>query len=74
MCFHVDKCCCFDLKTGCMIIGIVDIVLQLILIITDSVGWANGDTTAGAGATSIVGAVLSVIAAGFLIFGTMKVS
>lgn len=57
-----------------MVIGIVDIVLQLILIITTSVGLANGTETAGSGATSIVGCLLSVCAAAFLILGTMKVS
>ncbi|KAL5278363.1 hypothetical protein ACFFRR_003158 [Megaselia abdita] len=72
MCFKVEKCCCFDLKTGCMIIGIVDIVLQLVVIITTSVGLSNGTETAGSGATGIVGAVLSVFAAAFLILGTMK--
>lgn len=56
-----------------MVIGIVDIALQLILIITTSVGLSNGTEEAGSGATSIVGSLLSICAAAFLILGTMKV-
>lgn len=56
-----------------MIIGIVDILLQLALIISTAVDLSKGTTTSGSGATSIVGGVLSVIAASFLILGVMKV-
>ncbi|KAL5284908.1 hypothetical protein ACFFRR_006930 [Megaselia abdita] len=65
---QVNRCCCFSLKTGCLIIGMVDLLIYIIALVTASVNISNDST----GIPIVVESSLSIIAAVLLIFGVMK--
>lgn len=73
MCRVKKCCCCFGLKTGSMIIGILDLVFYLYLVVADSIELSH-DGEAQIFIISFIGLVLSVIGAALLIFGVQKVS
>lgn len=57
-----------------MIIGVLDLFVYVSPMVADSVRISNETTTVGFGALFITMAALSIIAAGALIFGVMKVT
>lgn len=65
----MHKCCfCFDLKTGTIIIGILDLVMCIVTFITSLIS-TEGNTVVGH-----LGAVASLIAAILLLIGVFTVS
>lgn len=71
----MNKCCCFDLKTGCMIIGIVELVLgilSLLQIVADTDHSIFRHPALHG--VYVIYMILSVIAAPLLIISVKKVT
>lgn len=70
MCFlNLNKCCCFGLKTGSLIIGATDLVLGVAGIL-QVVSTQNTDATLGY--IQKICAILGTVAAVFLLIGVQK--
>ncbi|KAL5284907.1 hypothetical protein ACFFRR_006929 [Megaselia abdita] len=71
---QVKRCCCFSLRSGCLIIGAMDMILYTIIMVTTSLNISKGTQLESTGAPVLVGASFSIIAATLLIFGVMTES
>lgn len=69
MCLNLNKCCCFGLKTGSLVIGVIDLIFGLIGI-SQIFSLRNGDVALGVMYKSC--AILSTLAAVLLIIGVQK--
>lgn len=69
MCSNLKRCCCFNLKTGTLIIGIFDIaagIMGMMLLVTSH----NPDIAMGL--VQKVGGILGILAGVFLVIGVLK--
>lgn len=69
MCFNLKNCCCFDLKTGSLIIGILDIVTG-IMGMCQLIVHHNPDVAMGI--IQKIGSVLGIVAAVLLVIGIRR--
>ncbi|KAL5277916.1 hypothetical protein ACFFRR_002887 [Megaselia abdita] len=71
MCSNLTRCCCFDLKTGTFIIGVLDLIFGII-------GFWQAITTPSTNDEVVVGVIqkasiaLGIVAAVLLIIGAQK--
>lgn len=72
MCFTAIDSGCFDLKTGCKVIGIFDLILAIYYITNASIKLANDSSENGLW-ECIFGSILDICAVLFLFHGLLKV-
>merc|ERR1712038_1543110 len=59
----ISECMCCSLETGCLIIAIMELILEVILFL---IGCIEAE------AASVIGGLLGIVAAGLLLWGTLQ--
>lgn len=68
---NLKSCCCFNLKTGSMIIGVLELVFVTIALIRTTV---NPHYNGVEGVVEKISFILGIVSAAMLILGVNKVS
>lgn len=74
MCIKLDRCCCFDLKTGVIIIGVYGLVCNILALIGENVAYISSAHFMGSQQVATAFLILGVIAAVLLLVGVRNVS
>lgn len=75
MCTPLNRCCCFDLRTGTLIIGFVDLMLGIICVLSATFKLLGGSLDESISiAFGIAALLVEIVASIALIIGVRKVS